>query len=224
VQSALTDEFLAQFHGPHRRLWYLTDGHFENTAVYELLRRRFPIMIVCDDGADAEYAFEDLANLVRKAKIDFDTDIEFLTPEKFHDVAGLGTLDDLKRQPERGKSNAKETLVDLGMNLSRHHLLIARVTYPDGQLLGQPLLTAENGKARSLLIVVKPSLTGDEPLDILQYAAANPTFPQQPTADQFCDEAQWESYRKLGHHIGTKLAAIPLTSLGAAVSSAARGV
>ena len=26
-------------------------------------------------------------------------------------------------------------------------------------------------------------------------------FPQQPTADQFFDEAQWESYRKLGRTV-----------------------
>ena len=28
-------------------------------------------------------------------------------------------------------------------------------------------------------------------------------FPQETTADQFFDEAQWESYRKLGLVIGT---------------------
>ena len=31
----------------------------------------------------------------------------------------------------------------------------------------------------------------------------HPDFPQQPTADQFYDEAQWESYRKLGLEIAT---------------------
>jgi len=42
---------------------------------------------------------------------------------------------------------------------------------------------------------------GDEPADVLQYARANRPFPQQTTADQFFDEAQWESYRMLGYHI-----------------------
>jgi hypothetical protein len=49
---------------------------------------------------------------------------------------------------------------------------------------------------------VKPSITGDEPLDVLQYHHQNPAFPNEPTTDQYFDEAQWESYRKLGAHVG----------------------
>jgi hypothetical protein len=52
---------------------------------------------------------------------------------------------------------------------------------------------------------VKPSLSGDEPLDILNYAALNSAFPNQPTADQFFDDLQWESYRELADHIATAL-------------------
>jgi hypothetical protein len=42
---------------------------------------------------------------------------------------------------------------------------------------------------------------GDEPADILQYHRGHSPFPQETTADQFFDEAQWESYRALGYHI-----------------------
>lgn len=50
------------------------------------------------------------------------------------------------------------------------------------------------------LILVKPTLTRmrDEPADVLNYAQLNPPFPQQTTADQFFDESQFESYRRLG--------------------------
>jgi hypothetical protein len=51
------------------------------------------------------------------------------------------------------------------------------------------------------LIYIKASLTGNEPSDIWSYAAQNPAFPQQPTVDQQFDEAQFESYRRLGYHI-----------------------
>lgn len=50
------------------------------------------------------------------------------------------------------------------------------------------------------LVYIKTHLTGDEPVDIREYALANPDFPQQSTGDQFFDEAQFESYRKLGYH------------------------
>ena len=57
---------------------YLSDGgHFENLAVYEMLRRRCRYILVTDAGADPECTFFDLGALVRKAKIDFDTVIDF---------------------------------------------------------------------------------------------------------------------------------------------------
>jgi hypothetical protein len=52
-----------------------------------------------------------------------------------------------------------------------------------------------------ILVYLKPSLTGDEPLDVLHYATTDPTFPHQTTVDQFFGEAQFESYRRLGAHI-----------------------
>lgn len=57
------------------------------------------------------------------------------------------------------------------------------------------------GMPDGILIYVKPSLTGDEPVDILEYAARHRHFPHEPTADQFFDESQFESYRRLGEHM-----------------------
>jgi hypothetical protein len=50
------------------------------------------------------------------------------------------------------------------------------------------------------LLYIKSSLTGDEPADILRYAAEHPAFPHESTNDQFFDESQFESYRALGYH------------------------
>ncbi len=36
---------------------------------------------------------------------------------------------------------------------------------------------------------------------MLNYAAQNPSFPHQSTADQWFDESQFESYRRLGFHV-----------------------
>ncbi len=52
-----------------------------------------------------------------------------------------------------------------------------------------------------VLFYIKASLTGDEPLDIERYASQYPDFPHQSTADQWFDETQFESYRRLGEHI-----------------------
>ena len=57
-------------------------------------------------------------------------------------------------------------------------------------------LGAEDG----VLIYIKTSLTGNEPRDVTNYARQNPSFPHQPTSDQWFDESQFESYRRLGYH------------------------
>lgn len=199
AQVYLSDEFLARFHGPHRQRWYLSDGgHYENTALYELIRRRLPFIVVSDNGGDEDYLFRDLANLIRKARIDFNAEVRFLEDAELN-----GLLDDelrgvigMPNELQRRAAPADAPPAGDGMEgqaYSRCHALLAWVYYD-----GSP----EPG---SLLLVVKPSLTGEEPLDILEYHAQHPAFPQESTLDQFFDEAQWESYRKLGSHIGDRL-------------------
>ena len=56
------------------------------------------------------------------------------------------------------------------------------------------------GMDKGTIIFFKPTLTGDEPPDILQYRTRNRAFPHESTGDQFYDEPQWESYRRLGEH------------------------
>jgi hypothetical protein len=48
------------------------------------------------------------------------------------------------------------------------------------------------------LVYIKPMLLGNEPPDVLSYAAAHAAFPHQPTNDQWFDESQTESYRQMG--------------------------
>jgi hypothetical protein len=58
----------------------------------------------------------------------------------------------------------------------------------------------EPGLPPGELLYIKTTLSGDEPIDVLNYARANPEFPHQPTSNQWFDEAQFESYRELGLH------------------------
>ncbi|MFL6674738.1 MAG: patatin-like phospholipase family protein [Massilia sp.] len=51
------------------------------------------------------------------------------------------------------------------------------------------------------LLYVKPAIVGSENADVLNYRKAHPEYPHQSTADQWFDEAQFESYRALGYHI-----------------------
>jgi hypothetical protein len=56
---------------------HLSDGgHFENLGVYELVRRRCRYIVACDAGQDGQFAFVDLAGLIRKCRTDFGVRIE----------------------------------------------------------------------------------------------------------------------------------------------------
>jgi hypothetical protein len=50
------------------------------------------------------------------------------------------------------------------------------------------------------ILYIKATLSGDEPVDVRNFASSDPAFPHDSTADQFFDEARFESYRTLGYH------------------------
>ncbi|MGA2410621.1 MAG: patatin-like phospholipase family protein [Candidatus Binataceae bacterium] len=217
VQSSFLDEFLGRFRGTARRYWYLTDGgHFENMGGYELIRRRLPLIVLIDCGADSNYDFEDLANLIRKARLDFNADIKFLDPDaaentpegkEFASAATqasalfnpinkqfFGTIEQLRRGKwaEEPIPDPKRQRFFKSSNpdrLSVRHAALATIKYLDDPY------------TLSYLVLLKPSLIGEEPQDLLNYHSAHPDFPQETTAEQFFNEAQWESYRRLGQHI-----------------------
>ena len=51
-------------------------GHFDNTGLYGLLERRCRTIIAVDCGADPDRKFDDVANIMRKARIDFGIEIQ----------------------------------------------------------------------------------------------------------------------------------------------------
>ncbi len=184
IRSELVSrELFARFPGLGDPCWYLSDGgHFENTGVYALLKRKPALVIASDCGADPGYAFADVENMVRKAYIDHAAVIEFVKPPAATAVV---------------PTHAKELRDAIGLpedfqgSAGPECLLLARITYVNG--------------ASGTLVVVKPRVTGGLCMDTACYAAGHAPFPQQPTADQFFDEAQWEAYHRLGVHLARLL-------------------
>jgi hypothetical protein len=58
-----------------------------------------------------------------------------------------------------------------------------------------------SGEKPGIVVYVKSSLTGDEPGDVLNYKKEHTAFPHDTTANQWFTESQFESYRRLGHHV-----------------------
>ena len=73
--------------------------------------------------------------------------------------------------------------------VSRLHYTVGNILYPE--------------RAWGKLVYVKSSLTGDEPLDLIEFGKEHPEFPHTSTADQFFDESHFESYRALGQHVAS---------------------
>ena len=134
-------------------------GHFENLGIYELVRRRAKVIIVCDAECDPGLRFESLGNAIRLCRVDFHASIEL-------DVASV-------RRQEDGNS--------------RSHCAVGRVTYSNGSV--------------GYIIYLKASLTGNEETEIQQYQSSHEDFPHESTLNQFFTEDQFESYRRLGHHV-----------------------
>lgn len=212
VQAALLAEILARTRGTAGQWWNLSDGgHFENMGGYELIRRRLPVIVIVDAEADPDYTFQGLSDLVRKARLDFNAEIMFLTGAEVsaqlgNDLAdhkGLrryfGDLGALRRGRWSDETvpavdgTEKRFILEVDRSsASRAHAALAKVEYLD---------TGET----SWLVYIKATLMGDEPEDVCHYHRAHPEFPQETTNDQFFDEAQWESYRRLGLHIGHRV-------------------
>lgn len=188
-QILLFREMRGAFLGPRDQRWYLTDGgHFENTGAYELIRRRVDWIIVLDNGADLKYEFADLAVLMRRVRIDLHAEMREIHGYP-RDVAIAGwearlgnpinvdCLTEIAEFPGAGDPRYGEKFA-----------LLFEVRY----------YVAREGEPATIQILwIKPRIIQHTPYDVKQFALET-DFPQESTADQFFDEAQWESHRKLG--------------------------
>jgi hypothetical protein len=184
-------ELMADFRGPWKPFWFLTDGgHFDNTGVYELVRRRVGIILLCDNSCDPDYRFDEVGNLARKIRTDFGAEMRPISPPTGLPGRYFATAEDFaRRELRRGKC-----------------ALLYEIEYP-GPDAGSPAPDC------SLLIVLKPNMIPGTPIDVNEYASVNEEFPHQTTLDQFFDDAQWESYRKLAELIADGVLDSDLLSL-----------
>ena len=167
--------------GHKETAWFLElsdGGHFENLGLYELVRRRVRLIILCDGAQDSKFAFEDLQRAQRRIAADFGATLDF-------QAADLERLIPNKTDHRFPQSDLK--LADSGH-------IVGSITYRIG-----------GREEKGTLIYLKTTLTDKLPVELLGYRGANPDFPDQSTGDQFFDEDQFEAYRELGYIIATRM-------------------
>ncbi|MGH9500722.1 MAG: patatin-like phospholipase family protein [Terriglobales bacterium] len=162
---------------------YLSDGgHFENLAVYELLRRHCRLIVACDADCDDQYQCQNLVDLMEKARTDLGAEIN---------------IDFRQIRPDGGGRE------------SQHNFVVGDIYYDPqdptdrGKFLYIKASMPQRPKTPSATMRHKENILPD---DVWQYFDKHQTFPHQSTADQWFDELQFESYRALGEFIGIEAA------------------
>ncbi|NDW04609.1 hypothetical protein [Jiella pacifica] len=184
--------FLLEFFGrlnAEKSKVYLTDGgHIDNLGLYQLLKRRCPLIIVIDAEADPGMQFTSFVDVSRFARID------------------LGIRIDLPWEELREAALARKTELAGGARCATaersRHVAFGRIRYPS-RMIPDRQGQVENG-FDGLLVYVKSMMTGDEKDYVLDYERRYPRFPHETTGDQFFAEEQFESYRYLGFHAVTE--------------------
>ncbi|MEZ5935807.1 MAG: patatin-like phospholipase family protein [Alphaproteobacteria bacterium] len=177
-----------RFHREDRGFIELTDGgHFDNTGLYELIRRNVKLIIMVDGSDDNEFHCSDLASAFERIRADFGVQIRFGDDEPI--------LKKLMHDPDKKDAYAKK------LKTAEEGFAIARIDY---QPHNQPHNQHPSGKnpEDGYLVIIKATMVDDLPVDVLGYKSANPHFPNETTADQFFDEIQLEAYRELGYRLG----------------------
>ncbi|MEP7239188.1 MAG: hypothetical protein ABI685_15010, partial [Ferruginibacter sp.] len=156
-------------------------GHFENTAIYELIRRKCNLIIVADGGEDHKFNFDDLANAIEKARVDFGTKIRFMDENKVDDILPGSSGDGLFQKK---------------YEISKRGYAFADILYPDDK---------DGTKHKGTLVYIKLAVIEGLATDVYSFKGVNPLFPHESTADQFFNEKQFEAYRELGYYIGWQM-------------------
>lgn len=149
-------------------------GHFENLGLYELVRRRPSVIVICDGEADKELSYAGLISAARRIQEDFHAVIDFLEgggPERLVPKIELG-------YPSKTAA-------------AQAPYLVAQIRYRDTEF-GETVKTG-------VIVYMKATMMADLSFVSRGYRGKNPDFPHQSTVDQFFQAEQFEAYRELGY-------------------------
>lgn len=163
-------------------------GHFENLAVYELVRRRCGLIIVCDGGQDNASSYSDLVTGVQRVGQDFGATVHL-------DMQVRRSDKDTFEGSSPAQMIASDKLTDYpkGAEFAEKGYFVGRIDYG---------ARGEKGWPRTgILIYMKSALIRDLAIGAKGYRGAHHDFPNESTGDQFFDEEQFEAYREVGYRI-----------------------
>ena len=158
-------------------------GHIENMAVFELLRRKCKLIIASDAGADPDYTFSDLRNLLMRARNELEIAIEFSEDQDPEKIIRPNLMTGYSQ-----RSYAIGEIYEL-TETEGVKILIGHFVYVKASVTTQS-------------IKLPPDKRENE---FYSYKNYHLDFPHESTVDQFFDEVQWQAYETLGEEIANDL-------------------
>ncbi|MEM1401480.1 MAG: hypothetical protein AAGF58_16445, partial [Pseudomonadota bacterium] len=181
----------------------ITDGgHFENLGLYELVRRRCGLIVVCDGGQDPSASYASFTAAQRRIEEDFGARIEFDVEIDQHpsnakktDMRLSGPQDIVMRTPETASFPKDVEFAPRGYFLATIQYSQSRDRDPKAPGCRQQ---AAMGPEKGLLIYLKSTMLDSLKATTKGYRGANEEFPFDPTSNQFFSSVQFEAYRDVG--------------------------
>jgi len=160
---------------------FVSDGGFyDYLGVTELLHRRCELIIVSEAGINSgTSSLETLAVMCERASSELGVrfiDLDHESPIEF----------------ARLKRDTEERVPQPFMAM--------RIKYPD-PAPGEPTDVPREG----ILFYAQMAISENDPIEIQQIKNRFPSFPDEPTSNQFYTPEQVAAYRDLGYHIGNRL-------------------
>jgi len=124
----MLDELQAQATDKNEYVYLSDGGHFENLGLYELIRRRCSLIILCDADRDPNYKFDDLVNAIELCQVDFGATITIDT-DPLQNTLKAGwcrsafTVGAIEYAPENGESKTG-TLIYLKSAVTRGNSIV----------------------------------------------------------------------------------------------------
>ena len=125
----MIDELLAQATDEKGYVYLSDGGHFENLGLYELIRRRCELIILCDADCDPNYKFDDLVNAIELCQVDFGATITIDT-DPLQNTLKAGwcrsafTVGTIEYASENGALSKTGTLVYLKSAVTRENSIV----------------------------------------------------------------------------------------------------
>ena len=156
-------------------------GHFDNSGLYELFRRKVRFILFLDGAADNRYKFDNFTIALRRAEQDFG-------------VQFIGTSQGSRFVSVNQMVATEEVSYPFERTVSFGPFEVFKFRYAgDGE------------GADNTLVYLKLTMTEALPYLVKAYQAENGAFPHDSTANQFFDPDQVDAYRMIGKYLASAM-------------------